>query len=162
GITQVTETKDQQPPETVALHIEQGRRGLRHLASGWTFEPHGMLKETIETVNGYPINAQCKVVNRFQYVRPNSISLQFQAKGFGLPGGSNLRAEVPWPPNSCSVPAPPSCRATTEFWSNDGQVLLDASSRTAPRLVFPDGSVETVRGNGSYIPFNPGLFEFSN
>ena len=160
GVMEVLRTVDNNPAETVARVITQGRRGVRQLAGGWTFEPHGMLKETIEAVNGYPSGGLCKVIDRFQYIRPNGISASFQPKGeeqactFGLPAGSPATGA------SCALSAPASCLKPT-FWSDDNQILLDASSRTALRLISADGAVETLRATGSYIPFNPGLLDLS-
>lgn len=159
GIQEVLRTIDNNPPETIARVITAGRRGARQLAGGWTFEPHGMLKETIEAVNN-PIGSQCQVVDRFQYVRPNGLSASFQPKGeeqactFFLPGGVQPTAV------NCAQSAPPSCQRTT-FWSDDNQLLLDATSRTAVRMISADGTVETLRATGSYVPFNPGLFELA-
>jgi len=168
GLVEVTRQDDPNAtPVPIARAILRGQLGLRHFAGGWNFEPGGMLKETYSLVSATVAQTspgfvtQCKVVDRMQYVKPNGgAGMEFLKKGVEQTCDYSL---VNLQPDACVAFAPSQCNASrpTEYWSTNGQVLLDFSNTNAPVLLYPDGSSEIVKAKGSsaYIPFNEGLLD---
>src|SRR5712664_3010080 len=149
----------------IARAIQRGQPGLRHFAGGWSFEPGGMLKETYSLVSATVTQTspgfvtQCKVIDRFQYVKPNGGGgMEFLKKGVEQTCDYSL---VNQGPDTCVSSAASYCNDSrpTKYWSTIGQVLLDFSDTTAPVLLYPDGSSEIVKPRGMYIPFNEGLMD---
>ncbi|HSS20409.1 MAG TPA: DUF6443 domain-containing protein [Pyrinomonadaceae bacterium] len=153
-------------PIPIARSITRGQQGLRLIGSGWTFEPGAMLKETYSllsaTVVGGPTPVtQCKVVDRFQYVKPSTGGgTEFLNKGVEQSCDFNLTSQTP---DACASSAPSRCNASrpTQYWSANGQVLLDLTDINVPVLRYPDGTSETLKHQApnAYIPFNEGLLD---
>lgn len=154
-------------PVAIQRSITRGQPGLRHLSGGWTFEPGGMLKETYSVVAADVIQAaggsvtQCKVADRFQYVKPNGGGgIEFLEKGIEDTCDFTLQSQSP---DACASSAPGFCNASrpAEFLSTSGQVLLDVTNITTPVIIYPDGSQESLktRATSAYLPFNEGLFD---
>src|SRR6266516_735896 len=168
GLVEVTRQDDPAVgPFPIARGILRGQPGLRHFAGGWNFEPGGMLKETYSLVSASVAQTspgfvtQCKVVDRMQYVKPNGgAGMEFLTKGVEQTCDYSL---VNKQHDACVASAPSQRNASrpTEYWSTNGQVLLDFSNTNAPVLLYPDGSSEIVKAKGSsaYIPFNEGLLD---
>jgi YD repeat-containing protein len=118
---------------------------------GWAFSPGATLYATLSVLyqSISPPNgssnylATCKAIIRFDYD-----GAQGQTHiGFAPPGAEQQISYM------LSGGAPPACvtgNASTDpyntYWSNDGQILLDVSTRKAahptPSLHYPDGTIE--------------------
>jgi YD repeat-containing protein len=119
---------------------------------GWAFAPGATLYATVSTLwqstsppNGSQnYTATCKNIIRFTYIgAQGQTSIGFaplgaeQVVNFMLSGGS---------PPSCSALGSANTDLYNLYWSNEGQILLDVSTRKsahpAPVLHFPDGTIE--------------------
>jgi len=105
----------------IARAIQRGQPGLRHFAGGWSFEPGGMLKETYSLVSATVTETspgfvtQCKVIDRFQYVKPNGGGgMEFLKKGVEQTCDYSL---VNQGPDTCVSSAASYCNASrpTEY-----------------------------------------------
>lgn len=166
GIQEVTRTDGAGGiPIPVNRTITRGQQGLRHIGSGWNFEPGGMLKESYTllsaTLVGGPTPVtHSSVVTRFQYIKPSGGSIEFLNKGIEQSCNYSVIGQTP---DSVIFSAPGFCNATrpTKYWSTNGQVMLDFSNTSAPVIRYPDGTMEVLRSKASkaYIPFNEGLLD---
>jgi hypothetical protein len=119
---------------------------------GWAFAPGATLYATVSTLYQYTsppdsshnYMATCKNIIRFDYVgAQGQTHIGFAPTNaentvdFMLSGGA---------PPSCSAQGSANTDLYNTYWSNDGQILLDVSTRKAahpaPALHYPDGSIE--------------------
>jgi YD repeat-containing protein len=144
---------------TVLAGKEVGRTlfPVHHFAGGWMFEPHGLLaqqwhvlQESVVT-NGSTSSVTCYVARRFAYYSRNT-TRDFQPAGKESVCQFSTAGSTP-DPQLCIDNAWGACGPMTDIlWSNDGQVLLDATQQT-PVLHYPDGSIEIMVSGVATAPF---------
>jgi YD repeat-containing protein len=130
-------------------------RALTAWGGAWSFEPGGMLIRMVElvdadvTVTPEPQQfVDCKTTIRYRYVGARG-DYTFTKRGLDDEQCS-FRVDNSSDPKSCGTgffggaryPAP--CPRGAQYWSTQGQVSLDMSNESAPRLLFPDGTVEVM------------------
>lgn len=159
-ILNLSETTLDQPVFPVGSEYN---RALSSWGGAWSFEPGGMLIRMVELVDAQATvtpeprqYVDCTTTIRYRYVGARG-DYTFTKRGiddeichFHLEGSAD--------PKDCGTgffggarfPAP--CPRGDQYWSTHGQVALDMSNGQAPRLIFPDGTIEVMGHKGTDWP----------
>jgi YD repeat-containing protein len=120
---------------------------VSHAGGAWSFEPGNLLVRETQTVfahgsdvGGAPFS-ECGSVIRYRLIGPNGVTY-FQNKGLEVL--CNFRIDNTSDASVCFGGYPASCSVPTQFWSTNGQIMLDVSNPSSPVLRYPDGSVEIM------------------